>query len=83
MIPTMLLFGMILGRWWKTSLLAGTLFWPLLLWFDGVVLTPAEAVAAAGLGLLNTLLGVAVHQVLLRLLRVIRAHPRWLDQARA
>lgn len=28
MIPTMLLFGLVLGHWWKTCLVIATLSWP-------------------------------------------------------
>lgn len=71
MIPTMILFGLVFGRWWKTTLVAGTLGWPLLL-LTGDVLHSAEEVAgAAALGLANTLVGVAVHQLFLRLVRAL------------
>lgn len=54
MIPTMLLFGLVLGRWWKTCLVVGTVGWPLLLWFDNIIESPTEFVGAAGLAALNT-----------------------------
>lgn len=41
MTPTMLLLGILLGRWWKTYLVVGTLGWPLLLWLDNIG-TPNE-----------------------------------------
>ena len=62
MIPTMLLFGLVLGRWWKTCLVVGTLGWPLLLWFDNIIDSPTEFLGAAGLAALNTAVGVAIHQ---------------------
>ena len=59
MIPTMLLFGLVVGRWWKTCLVVGTLGWPLLLWFDNIIESPNEFLGAAGLAALNTAVGVA------------------------
>ena len=76
MIPTMLLFGLVLGRWWKTCLLVGTLGWPLLLWFDGIIESTNEFLGAAGLAALNTAVGVAIHQSLLHLLRWLRKDRR-------
>jgi hypothetical protein len=73
MIPTMMLFGLVFGRWWKTSLLIGAFGWPTLLWIDAVDLSTAELVAAIALGLFNTLVGVAVHQALLRSVRAVGA----------
>jgi hypothetical protein len=31
MIPTMILFGLVFGRWWRVTLVAAALGWPLLL----------------------------------------------------
>lgn len=69
MIPTLLVFGLIFGRWWKTALLVGTVGWLLLLWSDPGTRSfePAFIASAAALALGNTAVGVAVHQ-LLRLL---------------
>ncbi|WP_122261405.1 hypothetical protein [Ornithinimicrobium cerasi] len=69
MIPTMLLFGLALGRWWKTSLVVGTLGWPLLLWFDNIIESFNAFLGAAGLAAVNTAVGVAIHQSLLHLFR--------------
>lgn len=76
MIPTMILFGLLLGRWWKTALVVGTAAWPALLLADGVIGTPAGVVGAAGLALINTAVGIAVHQGVLALLRAARSHRR-------
>ncbi len=35
MIPTMILVGLVLGRWWRAALVIGTLAWPALLWAEG------------------------------------------------
>lgn len=83
MIPTMILFGLVAGRWWKTSLVAGTIGWPLLLLAQDILRTPREVLDAAALGLVNTLVGVAVHQLALRLLRSSRKCPPAPGQHRA
>ena len=74
MIPTMILFGLLLGRWWKSALAAAALVWPAMLWIDGVVSTPSEAAGAAILALLNSAVGVGVHQLVLALVRLARHH---------
>lgn len=61
MIPTMILFGLFVGRWWKSAIIVGAILWPTMVAFIGSI-GPAEVVAAAVLGGLNTALGVAVHQ---------------------
>jgi hypothetical protein len=71
-IPTMFLFGLVFGRWWKTTLVAGTLGWPLLLLTGDVLHSPEEVAGAAALGLANTLVGMAIHQLFLRLVRALR-----------
>jgi hypothetical protein len=77
----MILFGLVFGRWWKLALLVGTIFWPLILMWDGVyqqTLDPEVnttggpiglTIGAAVLGFLNTGIGVALHQGVLALLR--------------
>jgi len=74
-IPTMILFGLLLGRWWKLALLVGTSGWTVLLWSLGLLATPTEIVGAAVLALANTAVGVLVHQVLLAFVRRVRGHP--------
>jgi uncharacterized YccA/Bax inhibitor family protein len=71
-IPTMILFGLVFGRWWKTTLVAGTLGWSLLLLAGGILHSLQEVAGAAALGLANTLVGVAIHQLFLRLVRALR-----------
>jgi hypothetical protein len=73
-IPTMILFGVVFGRWPKTSLIVGTTGWPLLLLGQGTLHSAQGAVGAAALGLVNTLIGVALHHGGLRLARAIRNH---------
>ena len=67
MIPTMIVFGLVLGHWWRTTLIAAALVWPVILLGGGMPEgTPAEqlGVLAAGglLGVANAAVGVAAHQ---------------------
>jgi hypothetical protein len=71
MIPTMILFGLVLGRWWKPAIVGGTLLWPVLLRFADIV-GGAQLLSAAAFGAANTAVGVAVHQAALWLVRSIR-----------
>ena len=72
MIPTMILFGLVFGRWWKATLVVGTLGWPLLLLAGDILLSPVEVAGVAVLALANTLVGVAIHQLFLGLVRALR-----------
>ena len=72
MIPTMILFGLLLGRWWRTALVAGTASWTVLLWSQGIIGSPAQVAGAAALALANTAIGVMAHQGLLAAVRRVR-----------
>lgn len=72
MIPTMIVFGLLTGRWWKTALVVGTAGWTLLLFVSGAI-TVSQAPTAALFGLVNTGAGVAIHRAVLWLLRRGRA----------
>lgn len=82
MIPTMMVFGLVLGRWWRVALAGAAFFWPTLLLVTGVLSFSrsqlGQLALAALLGLVNAAVGVAVHQVLLLLVRRLRgtAEPR-------
>lgn len=76
MIPTMILFGAVLGRWWRLTLVAGTIGWPVLLLLGNIAVTPQDLAVAAALGLANTLAGVAMHQAVLKLVRIVRGWRR-------
>jgi hypothetical protein len=63
MIPTMILFGVVFGRWWRTTLVAAALAWPLLLVATDVVDSfSTSLIAAAALAVVNAGAGVLVHQ---------------------
>lgn len=72
MIPTMILFGLVAGRWWRFALIAAAVVWPALLIADGVMGISADLLAAALFGAVNAAVGVAVHRVLLGLVRRVR-----------
>jgi hypothetical protein len=78
-IPTLILFGLVFGHWWRLSLIAAALGWPLLLVVSDVMSVEVGLVGAAVLAVINTGIGVLVHQGgprAVRLLRHRHASPR-------
>lgn len=72
MIPVVIVIGLVLGRWWRTALAVGVVYW-------AVVLTTMEArwdlvLAGSALALINAAFGVLVHQALLRIVRSSNGH---------
>jgi hypothetical protein len=63
MIPTMILLGLVLGRWWKVALVAAAIGWPVLLLATGTD-APADLVTGAALGVANACVGVLAVQLL-------------------
>jgi len=63
-IPTLILVGLIFGRWWRSCLVTAAIGWPLLLVAIGVVGVDEFGVLlkAAGLAVINTGVGVLIHQ---------------------
>jgi hypothetical protein len=76
-IPTMIVFGLLLGRWWRIALIAAAVLWPALLVADGVIGLSASLLGAAVLAVANAAVGVAIHQACLRGVRRLRStnHP--------
>ena len=75
MIPTMIIFGLLAGRWWKSALVAGAVVWVAILLVTGdtgASELPLLIVGGAFFGLANTGIGVAIHQGLLWLVRSAR-----------
>jgi hypothetical protein len=74
MIPTMLLFGLVLGRWPRMALAAAAVLWPALLLSSngssGTVLLGGALLGAANAGI-----GVLVHQLGLQAWRHL-SHPK-------
>jgi hypothetical protein len=62
MIPTLILFGLVFGRWWRVALIAAAIGWPVLLLAIGAVAAGADLTGVAGLAIANTGAGVAIHQ---------------------
>ncbi|MBC6457290.1 hypothetical protein [Actinomadura sp. HBU206391] len=73
MIPTMILFGLVFGRWWRASLLAAAVIWPVVLLAGDVTTSLSTLAGGAGLAVLNTLVGVAIHQGVLSVVRSLNA----------
>jgi hypothetical protein len=69
---TLILAGLVFGRWWRTALIVSVVGWPILLVVLGVTHSPASLAGAAGLAAVNAGLGVAVHQGIARVARRIR-----------
>ena len=62
MIPTLLLVGLVFGRWWRVVIPAAAIGWAVLLMVDGVDSGFSFAAAAALLGAINVAVGVVVFQ---------------------
>lgn len=65
MIPTLILLGLLLGRWWWLPLLISAVGWPILLVATGTMNIESGLLAASGLAVLNAGAGVVVHQGIL------------------
>jgi hypothetical protein len=70
-IPTVILVGIILGRWWWCALLISAIGWPLILAATGVA-TGWVLIEAAAFALVNALVGVLLHQAGAWLVRRLR-----------
>jgi hypothetical protein len=72
-IATLIVFGLIFGRWWKTALIVGTVSWVVLLLVSDIIEARLAVIAVATLlAFLNTGLGVSVHQAVLHAVRRFR-----------
>ncbi|MEH1169496.1 hypothetical protein V6V47_29365 [Micromonospora sp. CPCC 205539] len=72
MIPTMILFGLAFGHWWRSTLVAAALIWPALMLASQVTTVEIGLLGAAGLGVANAAVGVLVHQTISRAIRGVR-----------
>jgi len=68
-IPILILFGLLFGRWWRLSLIAAALGWPVLLVASDVMSVEPGLLGASGLAIANTGIGVLVHQGVLLVIR--------------
>jgi hypothetical protein len=62
MIPTLLLAGILFGRWWRVSIPAGSIGWAILLASTGVVSGLDGFVSAVPFAFVNVTVGVLVFQ---------------------
>jgi hypothetical protein len=76
MIPTLILFGLVLGRWWRPALAVAAVGWPAVLVAVDVMELEVGLVGAAALAVLNTGVGVVVHQAVWRAVRRLRDRQR-------
>jgi hypothetical protein len=74
-IPTLILFGLVFGRWWRSALVAATLGWAVVLVVGDVTGVEPELLGASGLAMANTGVGVLIHQGVLRMIRLRRTAP--------
>jgi hypothetical protein len=72
MIPTMILFGLIFGRWWRVTLVAVALGWPLLLVITDIAGIDSTLLGTGVLAVVNAGVGVLVHQGVLLAYRRLR-----------
>lgn len=71
MIPTVIVFGLLLGRWWWAALPLATAGWPILLMSVGDI-SVGQIPVAAFLGFANAAVGVVVAQSILWTYRRLR-----------
>jgi hypothetical protein len=76
MIPTLILFGLMFGRWWRFSLIAAAVGWPVALVLTDVMGLEWGLISAAVLAVGNTFVGVLVHQGVLWGVRRARSQDR-------
>jgi hypothetical protein len=73
-IPSLILFGVIFGRWWRPVLATAAVGWPLVLVATNVIdLSESTMLVGAGLfGVANAAVGVLAHHACLRAYRGFR-----------
>ena len=69
MIPTLLLVGLLFGRWWKIAVPVAVVGWPALLIATGVDSGVGFAVWAGLLAVANVVVGVLASQVVRLMVR--------------
>lgn len=78
MIPSMIVFGILFGRWWIAAIVAGGLLWGLVIgamsvYENDATFSWALVLGAVLLGATNSAFGAGVHQLILWITRKIRA----------
>ena len=69
MIPTLILVGLVFGRWWRIVIPLAAIGWAVLLIVTGVDSGFVFALGAAAIAMPNVALGVLVHRALWQLVR--------------
>jgi hypothetical protein len=72
-IPTLILVGLVFGRWWRIVIPVAAVGWAMLLIATGVDSGFVFALGAAALAIPNVAVGVLVHQALWFLVRRVTA----------
>jgi hypothetical protein len=75
-IPTVLLVGVLFGRWWKITVPVAVLGWPSLLIASGIDSGFQFALTAALLAAANVVVGVLGHQAVTVLFRRVASSTR-------
>jgi len=73
-IPTLLLAGIVVGKWWRVSIPAATIGWTVLLITTEVVSDLAQVAGAAWFGFINVTVGVLVFQAVRLAYREVSSH---------
>jgi hypothetical protein len=66
MIPSLILFGLMFGRWWRWTLIAAAVGWPAWLVATDVMDVGAGLLGSSLLAVANAGVGVLIHQGALR-----------------
>jgi hypothetical protein len=72
-IPTLILVGLVFGRWWRIVIPIAAVGWSVLLIVTGVDSGFVFALGAAAIAIPNVAVGVLVHQALWLLVRRLTA----------
>ena len=62
LVPSLILFGMLFGHWWRSVIPTATVGWPLLLVATGTTTFGTGLLIGAGLAFLNTSVGVVINR---------------------
>lgn len=71
-IPSLILVGLVFGRWWRTTVAISSVGWPVLLVVTNVMDLTPNLLGASALAVINVGVGVLVHQAVLAVLRHAR-----------
>jgi hypothetical protein len=75
-IPTILLVGLLFGRWWKIAVPLAVVGWPTLLIATGVESGSGFAINAGALAAANVVVGVLAYQAMRVIVRRLAAVAR-------